>query len=71
LYQYGVKDHIKKHVKFIVIAFCISIAYFVLALTRITQLVGVVVVVTLVVVVLVVYSTYQVIGLYYSMIFKD
>jgi hypothetical protein len=71
LYRYGMEDSVKKHAKFIVAIVCISVAYFLLSLSAQINWVVIVIVVSLVVVVLIVYSIYQIVGLYYTLIFKD
>jgi Ca2+/Na+ antiporter len=71
LYKHGEGDPLSKHLKFIVAVVCISIAYLLLSLSAQVNWIGIVVVISLVVVVLIIYSTYQIVGLYYSYIFKE
>ncbi len=71
LYKYGEGDKIKHHVKFLVATTCIIISYIMLSLAGNINWIAIVVVVSMVVVVLIVYSTYQIVGLYYSMLFKE
>jgi hypothetical protein len=71
LYKYGEGDGIGKHVKFIISTVCVVIAYLFLSLAGQINWIFVVVIVSIVVIVLIVYSSYQVIGLYYGLFFKD
>jgi uncharacterized membrane protein len=68
--MYGEGDSIKKHIKFIIATVCISIAYLCLSLSAQINWIGIVVVVSLVVAILIIYSIYQVVGLYYTLLFK-
>lgn len=70
LYRYGEGDQIKDHIKFMIIAIAISIAYLLLSLSETVNWIAIVVVVSIVVVVLIVYSSYQIVGLYYTILFK-
>jgi len=70
LYKYGEGDNVQYHLRFILAAVCISVAYLLLSLSGQVSWVAIVVVVSLVVAVLIVYSIYQVVGLYYERIFK-
>lgn len=70
LYRYGEGDRMKMHVKFVVSTVSIIIAYLFLSLSGSINWIAITVIVSIVVVVLIVYSIYQIIGLYYHLIFK-
>lgn len=70
LYRYGEGDRIKMHVKFVVSTICIMVAYLFLSLSGSINWIIITVIVSIVVVVLIVYSIYQIIGLYYHLLFK-
>lgn len=71
LYRYGEGDKIKDHIKFEVSVVCICLAYLFLSIESYVHWIAVVVIVGIVVVVLIIYSSYQIVGLYYGLIFKQ
>lgn len=71
LYKYGEGDKLNMHVKFVVSTAAIIIAYLFLSLTGYIHWIVVTVIVSIAVVVLIVYSIYQIVGLYYHMIFRN
>lgn len=70
LYRFGVGDRLKDHAKFIITSSCIIIAYLFLSLSAQVPWIAITVIVSIVVAVLIFYSSYQIVGLYYGLIFK-
>lgn len=70
LYKYGEGDSAKDHVKFLVCTGCVMLAYLFLSLIEHVNWILITVIVSIVVVVLIVYCSYQIVGLYYELMFK-
>lgn len=70
LYRFGEGDRLKDHAKFIITSSCIVIAYLFMSLSAQVPWIAITVIVSIVVAVLIFYSSYQIVGLYYGLIFK-
>lgn len=70
LYRYGEGDKLLVHIKFVITTSAICIAYLMLSLSDVVNWIVIVVIVSIVVVILITYSTYQIVGLYYHIMFR-
>lgn len=70
LYKYGESDSLKDHIKFLISTISIIIAYLFLSLAEQINWIVITVFVSIIVVVLIIYSSYQIVGLYYTLFKK-